>query len=268
LFAWVISSLTALKVSQTAVAGRHRLKITPLAICAMSKDPDHPFKERLNPGAYSELTEYGFRRGVSYNLLKLSPKTSSAVNYVVDPISLPPKSGNFSTSIIGAYVCTGTVELPRVIGETLNLQSGFPISDMINALNSRFNLYSGTGKCDAAAAPPDSNIKQFPFGSLAWMNAPHDQVADPASTPNRMETLADLDPPNDQDPTVYGPLWAFARPVPWSAYTPGNAEPTKGYAPFEASKAVWDAIYKSGPVLKTYPTDAKTGLQTPPYFPW
>lgn len=262
LFMRILSNVTAMQIPHTTVAGRQRIKLTPIAICAMSKDPSNPFKERVNTGGNAELTEFGFRRGVSYNLLQLSPHTQKAVNYLVDPINLSPKAGNFTVAKVGPYVCTGTVELPRVIGQQLNLQSDFPIGSLFNQLNSRFNLPTTSARCDAAAAPPDANVKQFAFGSLDWMTKPHDQAADPAPTLNRMETVADLDPLNDTDPTHYGPLWVFARPVPWSSYVPGKAEPAGGYAPFEPSKAVWDALYGAGSALKaaSYPTG------TTPYF--
>jgi Flp pilus assembly protein TadG len=266
-FMRVLSSLQSVKVSHTSVAGRQRLNVTPLAICAMSKDPGHPFAERVNPAESSELTEHGFRRGVSYNLLKLSPNTATAVNYVLDPISLPPTAGNFSTTNVGPYVCTGTVELPRVIGETLNLTSSYPVSDLVNQLNSRFNLFTGAGKCNAVAAPPDSNTKSFSPATVNWMNVPRDNVADQATTANRMETVADLYPLTDTDPTHYGPLWAFARPVPWSAYSPGQAEPANGYTTFQAVNAIWKSFYNAADTdPKSYPTDPKTGLQSPPYF--
>jgi hypothetical protein len=264
LFMKFLSAQPTVKVSHVAVAGRQRLKLMPLAICAMSKDAANPLKARDNPGDNFELTEYGFRRGVSYNLLKLSPNTSTGVNYLVDPISLPPKAGNFSTAILSPYVCTGTVELPKVIGQMLNLQSNFPISSLVNQLNSRFNL-SG-GQCSAVAAPPDTNVKQFTLGNINWMNTPSDQTADTASTPTRMETIADLDPPNNQSPTHYGPLWVFSRPVRWSEYTPGQSEPAKGYTPFEATQTIWTSLYSTGPVLKTYPKDTTNGFDSPPYF--
>jgi hypothetical protein len=263
-FMRILSSMTSMEVAHTAVAGRQRLNITPLGICAMHTDPANPIKERVNPGGYSELTEYGFRRGVSYNLLKLNPNGSTPVHYLVDPISLPPKGNatNFSTVNAGAYVCTGTVELPKVLGQTVNLRDGFPIATFYNHLNARFDA-SG-GQCNASSAPPDANIRPYGFGSLSWMGKPDDQVAAPATSATRLETIADLAPPNPQLATSYGPLWVYARPVPWSAYTAGSAEPPQGYAPFAALKDVWDNMYKNGPVLNTYP-GGPTGLSSP-YF--
>jgi hypothetical protein len=263
----ILGNFQPMHLSHVTVAGRQRIKITPLAICEMSKDPDHPFKERTYTDGTSELTEYGFRRGVSYNLMKLSPHTSDAVNYVVDPISLSSDSLNFGTDVVGPYVCTGTVELPRVIGQKLNLQSTFPLGQYVNHLNSRFNTFSTTTKeCNAKAAPPDTNIKSFTYGTsnLNWMTNPGRQAADLASTANRLETIADLDPSvSPPSATSYGPLWVFARAVPWSAYTAGVPEPAGGYVPFAATPEIWKSLYSPGPSLSGYPADANNVPMSP-----
>lgn len=262
----VVGGVSSMKLSHTAIAGRQRINLMPLAICAMSKDPTQPFRQRTNSDGNSELTEYGFRRGVSYNLMKLSPHTTTPVNYLVDPISLSAAGSNFGNSVVGPYICTGTVELPRVIGQTLRLQNPFPISQFVNHLNSRFNTFGATKECNAISAPPDTNIKSFKTGTITWMTDPARQVADPAVTPNRMETVADVDPSSAASAASYGPLWAFARAVPWSSYKPGEPEPAQGYTPFQASKEIWKSLYSPGPVSVTYPTDTKTSLQSPPYF--
>jgi Flp pilus assembly protein TadG len=257
----VLSDTKALNMAYTAVAGKRRLKLTPLAICEMSKDPSQPFQERKYSSGISELTEYGFRRGVSYNLMNLSPNSSTPVNYLVDPISVFPKAGNFSIGTVGPYLCTGTVELPRVIGEQLNLQSPFQISQFSAHLNSRFNKFNSTTKeCNAMSAPPDSNTRSFAAGSgnIDWMTDPGTAhpVADTA-TPitDRLETIADLDP--SKSPALaasYGPLWVFARAVPWSSYTAGQPEPPGGYTPFQATSNIWKSLYSPGPSLATYPS--------------
>jgi hypothetical protein len=265
----VLANMAPVQLSHVAIAGRQRLNVMPLALCEMSSDPAQPFKERMNSDGQSELTEYGFRRGVSYNLLKLSPHSTTAVHYLVDPISLPPRGGNFTTAAVGPYVCNGTVDLPRVLGRTLNLQNNFPVAQLVNHLNSRFNSFNMTSKeCSANGAPPDSNTRSFAHtgSNINWMTNPGRQVAELASTPNRMETVADVDPSNPASATYYGPLWVFARAVPWSSYKAGEPEPPGGYVPFTASTAIWKSLYKPGPALTSYPTDPKTALQLPPYF--
>jgi hypothetical protein len=261
-----LGGMSSMQLSHTAIAGRQRLNLMPLAICAMSKDPAQPFRQRTNSDGNAELTEYGFRRGVSYNLLKLSPYTATPVNYLVDPISLSSNGANFGSSVVGPYICTGTVELPRVIGQTLHLQQPFQIGQFVNHLNSRFNSFNATAKeCSAISAPPDTNIKSFKSGAITWMPDPERPVADTAKTSDRLETVADLESSNPASATSYGPLWVFARAVPWSSYKPGQPEPAQGYTPFQASKETWKSLYSPGPVSVNYPTDSKTGAQLPPY---
>lgn len=257
-----LNNAKSTRISHTAVAGKRRLNVVPLAICAMSPDPTNPVDERKDKNGYSELREYGFRRGVSYNLMQLSPNTATAVNYLIDPISLPPHSGYFGTNVIGPYVCTGTVELPKIIGQALNLQSGFPISQLYNQLNSRFD--SSNGQCSAVSAPPDSNIKPYPYGSVGWMTKPVVQVPDPAASVNRLETIADTTSSGDLTATRFGPLWVFARAVSWSDYT-GQPEPAQGYTPFQATSTIWKSLYNSTGLTVNYPTNGK-GVQSPPYF--
>lgn len=259
----VLKPEQSVQVGHVSVAGRRHLNATPLAICAMSKNPSAPIQARENSVGYSELTEYGFRRGVSYNLLKLNPASETPVNYLVDPISLPPKSypSNFKIETVGQYVCTGTVELPRIIGD-VNLQNDFPIEKLLNHLNSRFDLSKGA--CNPKSAPPDSNIRQYPYGTNNWMAKPKGQVAQIATSAGRAESIADLPPPNDQAPDLYGPLWAYARAVPWATYLQQKPEPARGFTPFPATAAAWKGLYSTGPGMNTYPSGS-TGLLSP-YF--
>lgn len=83
-------SLAAFQLSGNTVAGRAAIDVTPLAICAM--DPAAAGQRVW--GTYTELIEYGFRRGVSYNLMRLNPQSSSAgANYVVNPVAAPGSAG-------------------------------------------------------------------------------------------------------------------------------------------------------------------------------
>lgn len=258
-----LTTMQTFRVSHTAVAGRRRLNVMPFAICAMSRDPNNPIDERKDLNGYSELREYGFRRGVNYNLMKLSPNTATGVSYILDPITPPPKSGSSAADVVGAYMCTGTVELPKVVGQSVNVLGSMTIGQFVTQLNSRFD--SSNGPCNPVSAPPDSNIRSYPFGSITWMTKPTAQVAYPATSSNRLETIADLDPTADQITTHYGPLWVFTKAVPWTEYTAGQSEPAQGYGQFLASTPIWQALYRPGPGLNTYPTDSK-GVQSPPYF--
>ncbi len=71
-----------------AVAGRTSLHLTPLAICALSASAASPrTNAALLPAV--ELLEYGFRRGVAYNLLKLNPHGPTAEHFVLNPLGQP-----------------------------------------------------------------------------------------------------------------------------------------------------------------------------------
>ena len=253
----VSSSLTTVNVGHAAVSGRSRLNVTPLAICAMSDRRQAP---RPNASGNVELVEYGFRRGVSYDLMNLNPNGLAGANFLVDPIAAPGSGNspfNFALSTVGPYVCTGTMALPKVTGGSVSVQSGFPIPLLFNHLNSRFDQYNG-GACDPNAAPPDTNIKQYTAASIGWMNpTPTLQRARPhitATNPARLQTIADLPSPNNQPPGDYGPLWANARAVPWQSA--GQTEPDAGYTPFAATQAKWTSLYATGPVLSGYPAGA------------
>lgn len=262
LFMAVLASpLTSVNANHIAVAGTGRINATPLAICAMSPDAATP---RPNLPSNDELVEYGFRRGVGYDLMKLNSDGTAPVHFLVDPIAGPgsgSSAANFTLSTVGPYVCTGTMAVPKVSGGSVSVQSDFPIGSLFNHLNSRFDLYGG--QCDPSAAPPDTNIKSYTAATVAWMNPkPIYQTANThilpatATSAERLQTIADLDPPNDQIPTHYGPLWAFARAVPWSSYTP--PEPATGYTAFPANSTTWTSLYSTGPGLSGYPAGVST----------
>lgn len=270
------SSLTTVKLSHTAVAGKRRIKVTPFGICDMTIGPNH-ITSRPNSSGVDELVEYGFRRGVGYNLMNLNPRAQSpGANFLIDPVVLVGggnKSNNLTTTA-APYVCTGTMAVAKLIGETVNVQSGFPLSSLVNQLNSRFDTYSN-GSCDPSTAPPDSNVKQYTAASLGWMNTPKPsgQTAAPdLSVPNRLQTKAELSG-NTLTAATSGVLWAYTHAVKWSSYTAGQPEPAGGYSPFTADSTTWNALYGTtlapGNTTTPYPTPTATAtpyvsLTTPP----
>ena len=254
LFMRVISSaFDVLQVSARAVAGPYSINITPLAICAMS-----PQAAAARGG---ELVEYGFRRGVSYDLMQLDPTDTDGVgaHYLIDPIAAPGTSGvaaDFALETIKPMVCTGTLAMPRVTGGPITVLGPFPLAALYGQLNSRFGQY--VAPCNVLTAPPDANIKAYSsagfFGTTSsWMNASTPPLsgqaaarypAAPSGGSEKLWTYADPWPlPAGTGPDKYGPLWSFARAVPFAAYVPGVAEPAGGYPPFAATQANWNALY-------------------------
>lgn len=269
----VFDGVRTASTSASAIAGPSAISVTPLAVCAMNTAPA---QQRANPAsnvpppmstANVELVEYGFRRGVSYDLMRLNPKNHlTPANFLVNPIAPPGTVGaaaDTTAAIAGPFVCAGTMAMTRLSGGPITVSAGFPIGTLFNHLNSRFDDYT-TGDCDAAAAPPDANIRAYTYNVAAripWMSVPSSQRATeyPDVAANILETVADPFPAlgSNMAPS-YGVLWSFARAVPYSSYTAGSPEPVSGYVPFDTT--AWATLYAPGkPAANgTYPTGVAT----------
>jgi hypothetical protein len=241
-FMQLLSGSDTQTVHASAIAGRQSINVLPLAICALSPLPTAP---RTNPGPppYTELVEFGFRRGVSYDLMQLNPAGTSPANFAIDPITPPGKAGssaNMTPAMLAPFVCGGTLAMPRITGGTITASQPFPLSSLYNELNSRFDQYGGS-TCTPDGAPPDSNIKAYTYTSIPWMSTvPGSQRAQTASDPSKLWTIADpLPAPGTNTAAMYGPLWVAAKPVQYAA-----SEPPGGYTSFATS--VWASLYKPG----------------------
>lgn len=158
-----------------AVAGRFVNTVTPVGICAI--DPVRR-TDNYNFGSFTEIVEFGFRRGMSYNVFELgSLGGASSDPYQINPVNAPPNacvSANSSTNVVIPFVCVGnSAVLPTGIGQVYT-NTGVS-STLEKAFNSRFNDYSGGSKCDPATAPPDINVKEYLPGSgnapAGWQDA-------------------------------------------------------------------------------------------------
>ncbi|MFC5458786.1 pilus assembly protein TadE [Massilia niabensis] len=265
------SDFTEMKVNDIAIAGRASINALPIAICAMSEDPG---TERTNTGlADTELVEYGFRRGVSYDLMQLNPKATTPARFLINPAIAPGMSSvSFDSSTIGDFVCPGVMWTPRVQGGTIRvteLPTTSPLKLLHAQLNSRLDDY--TGVCSPASAPPDANTMPYPYDKPAgapWMSpAMGEQAAKTTTERGFLETVADIPPPGSILPGLsagsYGPLWSFAKAVKFSSYTAsGKSEPKSGYATF--STANWEQLYRAGlSANSTYPTAAGSTPYSP-----
>lgn len=249
-------SLASVDVAVTAVAGYSSIDVMPLAVCALSSAEA---ASRANPGppANVELLQYGFRRGVAYDLMQLNPNGTGAENFVIDPFSPPGAAGaaaNTASAFVGPYVCTGQLAMPRVTGGAITVGRPFPLASLYNQLNSRFDQYTGS-VCSYTNAPPDANIRSYVSGvATPWMSAaPAGQTAQSTTVDGKLWTVADpLSKPAGTTAAMYGPLWAYARAVPFSSYVAGGTEPAAGYTPFAAS--AWSTLYgPAGPAATGYP---------------
>lgn len=256
MFMPVVSSATAsVTTSTTSIAGRTMVDALPLAICAMATTPA---ASRVNSASVVELVEYGFRRGVSYDLMRLNSEATTPATFVVNPLAAPGQLGSPSDVLpenVGPYVCNGTLGIPRLGGDTMSVSAGFPLGSLYKQLNSRFDQYEDN-LCNFHAAPPDANIQSYLFTSMPtifpWMNiAPAGQVAAQSTAGGRLQTVADVAPPGGTAAN-YGPVWAYAKAVPFSAYVPGVAEPAAGYTAFPTT--AWSTLYNTQTAKLSYPS--------------
>lgn len=250
----VSSSFNTATITGRAVAGPTTINVTPLAICALSNTRA---VKRINPGPPSneELVEFGFRRGVAYDLMQLNPETTTpARHFMVDPVAPAGASGsatNFNQDFIAPFVCAGRMRGRRLGGSTVAVTSDFPIKTFFRHLNTRFAQYTGTS-CSPLTAPPDTNVKPYDFTNIPWMTStggtgPGQQTALSTTSGGKLWTIADpLPAPATNTAPMYGPLWSFAKAIPWSSYTSqGPVEPAAGYTAF--APAAWSTLYKPGP---------------------
>lgn len=260
------SHLSSIQISDNAVAGRMSLNVTPIGICAMSSDAAAVRTATTATGAtLPELVQYGFRRGVSYDLMMLNPVPggTAPLRFAVNPDAARGAAG-FSISELEPFVCTGSMWAQRVTGRGIRvseLPASAPLASLRAALNTRFDQYGGT-MCTPRGAPPDINIKSYAYdvaGEVKWMSPGYgSRSAERVDSHGKIETVADVkDPPGS--PGMYGPLWAFAKAV--RAPSPLNApEPASGYTPFVTGN--WPDLYKSGPTASSYPSNPPTPYQS------
>lgn len=263
-------SLATIDVADVAIAGRAGIQAVPLAVCAMSETAA---SERANTGlSNTELIEYGFRRGVSYDLMKLNPRGTTAARYVINPV-VPPgmPSTSFNRAILGPFVCAANLWMPRLTGGPIRVSSlapTEPLAGLVTQLNSRFDDF-GNNLCFPAGAPPDNNIRAYTYettGGAPWMSPATGLPAALSTTERgRLETVADIPPPGSTLPTAdahaFGPLWSYAKAVRFSSYNAGVPEPASGYTPF--ATADWPKLYRAGITAVNYPGSG----QNSPYNP-
>jgi len=148
-----------------AVAGRYVNTVTPVGICAI--DPVRRTAS-YDYGTFTEIVEFGFRRGVSYNVFELgSLGGANSDPYQINPVNSPPNAcvpANSSTNVVEPFICVGnSAVVPTGVGQVYT-NTGVSAT-LEKAFNSRFNDYSGGSKCDPATAPPDVNVKEYLPGS-------------------------------------------------------------------------------------------------------
>lgn len=252
--------LAKIGTNARAVAGRSAIKVAPLAICAM-----RPEEKRNRLG---ELEEFGFRRGVAYDLMDLNTQpTASGQSFLINPLAAPGSTGTAAIAIssVEPYACTGTLGIPRVTGGQISVTSPFPLDLLFNHLNSRFKQDAGT--CNVDTAPPDANVRAYAYDTkVPWMSTPRaGQSAALSQVGSKRWTVAGPEPtPGDTTAEMYGPLWSYAKAVQYA-----STEPAAGYTVYTTTN--WTTLYNPGqPKATGYPsttpylqTNGSTNFEAP-----
>jgi hypothetical protein len=248
----VSENLRTASTAARAVAGPSAIAVAPLGLCVM-----RPEEKRNRSG---ELEEYGFRRGVSYDLMQLNPENSeTGQSFLIHPLAGPGATGTSASDFntVAPFVCTGTLGIARVTGGDVAVSSPFPLNDLWKQLNSRFDSY--TAPCNPETAPPDKNVKPYTYndGSVPWMGAvPEEQAAKLYKGTSTRWTVTGPDPtPTGTAATQYGPLWSYAKAVRYA-----DPAPASGYVPYGTSD--WATLYNPG---KPTVTTSKYPTSTTPY---
>lgn len=247
----LVPSHALVSISGRAVAGRSAIKVVPMAICAMRPEPGRDHK--------GELEEYGFRRGVAYELMQLNPDdTGDGKSFLINPFVAPGAVGVapvVSAESVRPFICTGTMAMSKVTGGDIVVTTPFPLDTVFEAFNSRFASY--TPPCQRETAPPDTNIKSYTFddGSVPWMTAdPAGQAAATSLAEGKRWTVVgpDVTAPSTTA-AMYGPLWSYAKAAKFSSYVPDTPEPIAGYSTFGTTE--WATLYNPGkPKPNAYPS--------------
>jgi len=236
------ATLSSLSIQRTAVAGRIGIPVTPLGVCALSATP----VAQRTSGALVEAVQFGFRRGINYNLLNLSPAGTTPLNFLIDPIN-DPATANFAIADVAPFVCSGTMPMTS-LPATVRVQYPFPAA-LSAQLNSRFDVYNtaASSPCDPVGAPPDTNVREY---LSTTVTAPFGQTAASTTLSGKLRTVADpAAPPPATTAPSYGVLWSYAMAAQWVAGSPASYP--------NLAKTNWATLYPvssgAAPAPGTYP---------------
>ncbi len=226
-----------------AVAGRFVNNVTPIGVCAIdpaNKTAKYEYPPPPDGTGLTELVEFGFRRGVTYNLFGLNPLAGGPSDpYLLNPVDSPPSAcnpANSSADFTAPFMCSGTSAVVSAGSGKVYTNTGLT-SALAASLNSRFNYYSGPSKCIPASAPPDVNIKEYPCRGTAdptCVNTSNPSVPIPPPV-KWMEQGGTDNIPNREFVALAGPKPNYQLP----SSTPSVPAPSSTFAQFPDYGVLW-----------------------------
>jgi Flp pilus assembly protein TadG len=264
-FMQAVSSTNATNTFGRAVAGRFALGLTPIAVCALETVK---YGQILHPPLPAELKEYGFRRGLGYDVANINPLGAAANKYLLNPVDIASgpsdnscDPNNNSTTAVRSYLCSGTASLITTLPGYAFTNTGYSAT-----LDAQFNArFNGGGSC---TVPTDANIKKYPTNS-AVAGSPSKWMTTAPGAGNQGVKLTTgstnipFTPPaaNAKD---WGVLWSYNPAVQYAA-----SPPSGGYTPYTTSN--WPTLYPTTAAptqpaaLPAYPTSTTLGVPPAPY---
>ena len=254
-----------------AVAGRYQIHVTPMGVCAIDKT----------------RPEYGFLRGVAYNIPNLNPLANGDPIWINPIDSAPGPCDANSTSVpnMAPFVCTGKSTTIKSLPGVVWVDTGNKAA-MDSPLNSRFGEngpFTPPGNplsCDPANAPADTNVKEYICTRVGGGPNPDNCVNNPSAGSPRdwMEPTNDTTPTsqaiamtgtkpfnypsrtsyvveNPTDFSKYGVLWSFSRELNY-----GTTPPTA----YTATDTDWIKLYGGKP--QSYPEASPYAQTSGNYF--
>ena len=240
------ATFNTVSTSGVAVAGRFVVNVTPMGVCAI--DPDNRTTARPTT---NELVEFGFRRGLTYNIPELGPLGAAGVPMYLNPVESAPTAcvnNHSNVPFTKSFVCNGNSAIGS--GVSVYANTGGSYGPIEKALNSRFDDLSSFGPagCDVAQAPPDSNVKDYditlpsPGRPADWMDPDPVATSTPPGQSIKIDPLTKKPqnfPLNPSTTADFGVLWSYSRAVRAAGTSPNF---TAG-APFTPTDADWTTLY-------------------------
>ncbi|RJG03664.1 pilus assembly protein TadG-related protein [Noviherbaspirillum sedimenti] len=281
------AAFNTVNTSGFAVAGRYVTDITPIGVCAV--DPANKTAKYTYPTTgQTELVEFGFRRGVTYDIFGLNPLGGGPSDpYLINPVDAPPVGCNpahSSANFTAPFLCGGnSAVISSGVGQVYT-NTGLTAS-LAESLNSRFGDYKPSGKCIPASAPPDTNIREYPCKgpssdprcvnttpSSTWMEPGGSTLpswqsveVNAAKKPKYQLPAAGPTPVPSADPALfaqfakYGVLWSYGP-----AYQADASTPPKAGAAFTPLEANLNPMYNATAInyfdTANYPAAAGAGF--------